>query len=190
MAACGTTDAAIRVRADGFTDEDLADMPDDGHHYEIFDGTLLVSPAPPWEHQAAAAALHRILHEACPPNLFVFGPSPPVRRTPFTSLCPDLCVARRADLVRGTLYRGTPAMVAEVLTANSAGVDRMLKRHTYERLGVPFYWLVDEAERSVTIFALTMDGYVEYAFAEGERRLAVKAPFPVTLVPSRLIFQP
>lgn len=190
MAASGTTYENIPVRADGFTVDDLADMPDDGRRYEVLDGTLLVSPAPRWEHQAAVAALHRVLDEACPPSLFVFGPSPPVRRTPHTSLRPDLCVARREDLVRGARYRGTPVLVAEVLTPSSVGVDRMLKRHAYERLGVPFYWLVDEDESSVTVLTLTLEGYVEYAFAEGDRRLAVKAPFAVTIVPSSLTFRP
>lgn len=190
MAGNGTTYENIPVRSDGFTDGDLADFPDDGRHYEIFDGNLLVSPTPPWEHQVAVAALHRVLDEACPPSLIVFGPSPPIRRSPRTSLRPDLCVARRADLVRGSRYRGTPVLVAEVIAPSSAGVDRMLKRHAYERLGVPFYWLIDEDERSVTVLTLTMDGYVEYAFAEGERCLAVKAPFPVTIVPSKLAYQP
>ncbi len=47
----------IPVRPGGFTVEDLDAMPDDGRRYELIDGTLLVSPAPRWEHQHASVKL-------------------------------------------------------------------------------------------------------------------------------------
>ena len=36
---------------------DLADTPDDGHRYELIDGTLVVTPAPSRRHQRAVLRL-------------------------------------------------------------------------------------------------------------------------------------
>ena len=33
------------------TEDDLAEMPDDGHRYELIDGVLIVSPSPNLAHQ-------------------------------------------------------------------------------------------------------------------------------------------
>lgn len=45
----GTVTTLPRGRA--FTREDLESMPDDGHRYELIDGTLVVTPAPSYRHQ-------------------------------------------------------------------------------------------------------------------------------------------
>src|SRR2546430_8583434 len=55
-----------------FTVGDLDRMPDDGHRYELLDGTLIVSPAPGPPHQRVAVMLCHILELACPEDLIVF----------------------------------------------------------------------------------------------------------------------
>ena len=47
MSVMATRYEDIPVRDDGFTVDDLDEMPDDGRRYELVDGVLLVSPAPP-----------------------------------------------------------------------------------------------------------------------------------------------
>ena len=41
-------------RSRPLTVADLAQMPEDGHRYELIDGALVVTPAPSWEHQRAS----------------------------------------------------------------------------------------------------------------------------------------
>lgn len=68
----GTVTTLPRGRA--LTRSDLARMPDDGHRYELIDGTLVVTPAPSTPHQPECAS--------------------PVR-TSSTSICPTRSASAR-----------------------------------------------------------------------------------------------
>ncbi len=177
----------IPVRDGGFTVADLASMPDDGRRYELVDGVLLVSPAPRWEHQHGCMQLAVILNAACPDDLVVFAPTPDVLGGPRTSVQPDLCVTRKADLVPGQPYEGVPVLAVEVLSPSSLGIDRLLKRQVYARLGVPFYWIVDCDDPSVAVLTLVDGGYLEEMTATGDELLTPTKPFPVTFHPSDLL---
>jgi Uma2 family endonuclease len=78
-------------RSRALTVEDLELMPDDGHRYELIDGTLVVTPAPSDPHQAAVGELHVLLRAACPANMRV-------RLTPYdVTLAADTLVQRAVD---------------------------------------------------------------------------------------------
>ena len=49
-----------------WTFADLERFPEDGNRYEIIDGSLLVSPGPPANHQSVAGNLHVLLAAAAP----------------------------------------------------------------------------------------------------------------------------
>ena len=53
------------------TRADLEGLPDDGHRYELIDGSLIVSPSPRHGHQTVVGNLHLLLHAACPAHLQV-----------------------------------------------------------------------------------------------------------------------
>ena len=55
------------------TVEDLEAMPDDGHRYELIDGTLIVTPAPSWPHQGVQVRLTTWLYDRCPRDLRVIA---------------------------------------------------------------------------------------------------------------------
>lgn len=177
----------IPVRDDGFTLADLADMPYDGRRYELVDGVLLVSPTPRWEHQHASYVLGRVVGDGCPAHL---TPIPPidVRRGERTSVQPDLSVVRKADLVRGEPFAAVPVLVVEILSRSSVGIDRLLKRDVYARLGVAQYWIVDLDEPSVTVLDLHDGIYYERVAARDGDLLEVDEPIAVALRPVDLIF--
>jgi Uma2 family endonuclease len=177
----------IPVREDGFTVDDLEDLPDDGRRYELVDGVLLVSPAPRWEHQDACLQLAMLLTAGCPDHLHVFAPTPDVREGRRTSLQPDVCVVRRTDLVRGERYLGVPLLAVEVLSPSGEGIDRLLKRQVYARMGVRHYWIVDADEPSITALRLDGCGYSEVTTVTGDDELTVTEPVPVTVRPDRLV---
>ncbi len=79
------------------TRADLETMPDDGHRYELIDGTLVVSPAPRLGHQTIVGNLHLALRAACPPELAVILAPFAVALADDTEVQPELVPA---DLLR------------------------------------------------------------------------------------------
>jgi Uma2 family endonuclease len=170
-----------------FTLSDLDRMPDDGHRYELLDGTLIVSPAPGPPHQRVAAVLVVLLELACPEELVVF-PNVGVRIGPRSALEPDVVVARPSDVSGARLARA-PLLVAEILSPDSALRDLNLKKAAYERFGVPSYWVIDSdlEQPSLRAFDLVRGEYRETGQAAGDTPFRADRPFPVEIIPSRLV---
>jgi len=186
MSAVTLTDAWPKP-GEPFTVSDLDRMPDDGHRYELLDGTLIVSPAPGPPHQRVAVMLCHTLELACPEDLIVF-PNVGVRIGPRSALEPDAVVARATDVDGARLAR-PPLLVAEILSPDSALRDLNLKKAAYERFGIPSYWVVDPDldQPSLLAFELVNGEYREAAqVAAGVPFRAVR-PFPAEIVPSRLV---
>ena len=170
-----------------FTVRDLDRMPDDGHRYELLDGTLIVSPAPWPPHQRVAVMLCHVLELACPADLIVF-PNIGVRIGPRSALEPDVVVARPADVSGARLAR-PPLLVAEILSPDSALRDLNLKKAAYERFGIPAYWVIDPdlEQPSLRAFDLVHGEFRETALVAGDTPIRADRPFPVEIVPSRLV---
>jgi Uma2 family endonuclease len=163
---------------------DLDPMPDDGHRYELPDGTLIMSPAPGLPHQVAAAILCHALELACPEDLVVFLSAGAEFGVP-GAVEPDAVVARR----NGTRPVMPPLLVAEVLPPDSGLTDLNRKMAAYERFGVPSYWMIDpDLERpSLRAFRLVAGRYRQKAQVAGDVPFRVEQPFPVEIVPSHLV---
>lgn len=168
-----------------YTLADLDDFPEDGRRFELADGWLLVSPMARRMHQIGCGAIGRALEAACPGGLFVFGLAINVDDPDATHFEPDVTVVRRefAKIENGDV----PLLAVEVRSPSTAGRDAVLKRREYARLGIPSYWLFDVDAPSLRVLELEGDDYVERAFAVGEQEVTVALPFPVTLVPARLM---
>ena len=170
-----------------FTVADLEAMPDDGNRYELIDGTLLVSPAPGWGHQEMGLSLYVLLRERCPREFRALA-APFAVQTSFDSeVQPDVLVARYIDLTEKNLPVA-PVLAAEVLSRSTSLVDRNLKKAHYERIGVPHYWILDSAgPGALTVFVNEGGGYAQVTRVEGDEAYEAREPFPVTVVPARLL---
>ncbi|MDQ4091630.1 MAG: Uma2 family endonuclease [Actinomycetota bacterium] len=168
------------------TEDDLATMPEDGHRYELLDGTLLVTPSPNLNHQRCVAGLLVLLHGARRPGFEVLPAPFDVRLSRITVLEPDVLVARRADLTPARL-EGPPVLAVEVLSPSTRRIDAGAKRLAYEAAGVPAYWLVDPDVPSLTVLELDAGRYVERATVTGDEAFHAAVPFRVTAVPARLL---
>lgn len=168
------------------TEDDLATMPDDGHRYELIDGVLIVSPAPTLNHQRCVKSMVILLDAACDADHeLVVGPFD-VRFSRTTVLIPDLLVARKRDLTPARLETA-PLLIVEVRSPSTRLFDMGPKRVVYEAAGVPAYWLVDPDGPTVTVLELEEGHYVERAMVTGDEAYQATIPFPVTVVPARLL---
>ena len=185
---CELFDGTLVVTREGepFTREDLEATPDDGHRYEIIDGVLVVTPAPDADHQGVSAQLYLLLHAACPPDLRVYYAPFDVELSARAIVQPDLLVTRRSDVQRRGITVA-PLLTVEILSPSTRHLDLGFKRWQYEEAGCPSYWIIDPREPSIIALELRDGAYAQVGRATGEESLSLTLPFPVTVVPARLI---
>jgi len=173
-------------RGRALTVADLAAMPDDGHRYELIDGTLVVTPAPSLRHQRISGVLGTLLQSSAPRGLWVLAAPFDVVLADDTGVQPDLLVAPRDAFTDKNLPRA-PLLVVEILSPSSRLFDLKVKKAAYERAGVVSYWVVDPDELRLIAWELQDGRYVEVADVAGDEEWTAAAPYDVTVVPGRLL---
>ena len=180
----GTVTSLPRGRA--LTRRDLEAMPDDGHRYELIDGTLVVTPAPSPRHQIVLAELYDVLRRACPADLLVLFAPLDVALDDSSVLHPDLLVAPRSAFTERDLP-AAPLLAVEVFSPSTRRIDLTLKHSRYEAARCPSYWVVDPAAPSLRAWELRKKEYVEVAHAEGAETFHARAPYDVAITPAALL---
>jgi Uma2 family endonuclease len=169
------------------TVDDLHDVPDDGHRYELLDGALYVTPAPGTNHQLCLGRLYQQLDTQLPAHLTALLAPYDWVINPTTVVQPDLLVARSADL-GPTHLESTPVLVAEVLSPTSRRFDQGTKRLTYQDAGVATYWIIDpEPPVTITVLQLQPDGTYRPAATATEDSPHHDPDLGVTIAPSGLL---
>ena len=173
------TVTTLPFRPDGWTVDDLDELPDDGNRYELLDGALLVSPPPELMHQYVGFRLAALLSGQLPPDLAVVT-APGVYYDSRTYRIPDVVVFRRSALSRPRPHlRPADVVIAvELMSPGNERTDR-LKPAEYAAAGVPHFWRV-ELEAPVVV-THTLDGavYRETGRFSGVVELAEPAPLRV-----------
>ena len=167
------------------TRADLETMPDDGHRYELIDGTLIVTPAPSYAHQRACASLVRLLIEPPPGLELLFAPFD-VPLAEDTVLQPDVIVVLRQEDIRNV---ADPELVlaVEVFSPSTRLIDLNLKKARLEQAGIPSYWVVDPLEPMLIAWELREETYLEVARIHGDETWTATQPFEVTVCPADLV---
>ncbi len=155
-----------------YTYEDYLNTPE-GERYELLDGELILVASPNEEHQLASIRLGSKMH------LYVdAGELGWVFHAPFDIVFsdtevvqPDLMfISKEREHIRsGANVRGAPDLVVEILSPSSSRRDWKYKRELYAKYGVKEYWIVDPANRIVSVMLLK-DGVLEIAgaYVEGD----------------------
>lgn len=115
--------------------------------YELVDGELLVTPAPTHRHQRLILRLALLLYPYLTRHklgeLFL-GPGE-LKLADGDHYEPDLfvvpAIAGRRPAIADALVE--PLLVCESLSPGSARHDRITKRRSFQRNGVPDYWIID-----------------------------------------------
>lgn len=157
------------------TYEHYRHFPDDGKRYEILDGQLHMAPTPSPRHQYASKNLRRILEDyfEADRDYVVFNAPLDVILADDDVVQPDLVVAARPQISdRGV--EGAPLLLVEVLSPSSIPLDRRAKAARYQVHGVPHYWIVDPAAR--TLECLRLEGHAYQLDVSGKQDDPVVVP--------------
>jgi Uma2 family endonuclease len=174
--------------ADGWTTDDLDNLPEDGVRRELLDGVLLVSPSPTDIHQIIAGRLMVALEESCPAELQVTQ-GVEVRISPRRSFIPDVLVATdEAARRRARYYNPHEVMLAvEIVSPTSQSMDRITKPALYAAAGIPYYWRI-EIDGGLIVHAHKIDPENEMyrPFGTFDVTIETAEPWPMTIPVSRL----
>lgn len=170
---------------------DLQEIPDDdGHRYEIVDGSLYVSPSPSRPHQVAAGRLRDLLLAAAPSEVEVLETVD--IEMPHNVFEPDVVVlpADVAYVSGGALKPGQVLLAVEVVSPGSRRMDRMVKPSVLAENGVPAYWRVEltgPGAPAIVMHDLDDGAYREVVTVRAAESVVVGVPFQVEVRPADLV---
>jgi Uma2 family endonuclease len=177
------TEFLVHGARDRWTVDDLQAIPDDGMRYEIFDGSLLVSPMANLRHARVTHRLARLLEDQAPSGIFVTGVGVGVSiRGGSSYFIPDI-VALRDDGPAAdapAVSADHVLLVVEVLSPSNAGTDLILKRHEYAVAKIPVYLIADPVKQTLT--AMEHDGNshcIEAALVSRGEQFTTDTPFRI-----------
>ena len=178
------------------TYEDLLDLPE-GVHAELHAGELVTQPGGLPDHSRVQRSMSRFIggpfdDDSDGPTGWWILLEIDVRFTRHDVTRPDLAGWRRARLPSPSGVRPVdvvPDWICEVLSPSNARHDRVFKTQLYARHGVPYYWLVDPAERTLEAYVLK-DSQWLVAGTWDDTAVARVPPFEAVELPVGRLFFP
>jgi len=171
----------------GATLDDLRGIPESERFHELIGGELVPKAAPSGEHGDAQAGIVGALRSPFQRGPGRGGPGGWWIATEVEVLLdtgdvvrPDVLAWRRErspERPTGTPVKIRPDWICEVVSTGRATDDTIKKLRLYHRVGVPYYWIADPREATLTVMRWSPDGYV--TLLRAERPEVVRAePFP------------
>ncbi|GAC1351733.1 MAG: hypothetical protein NVS3B20_19220 [Polyangiales bacterium] len=180
------------------TFDDVLALPSDARG-EVFEGVIVVQPPPLPEHGRAQQALSRHVGGPFDDDSGRGGPGGwwilievDVQLDEHETVRPDVAGWRRERLPEPWGKRPTivvPDWICEIISPSNEAHDRVKKRRLYARFGVPFYWIVDPAARTLEALQLVSDRWVEVGSFD-DAAVARIAPFEAIELEVGRLFPP
>ncbi|MFC4767693.1 Uma2 family endonuclease [Effusibacillus consociatus] len=150
----------LTIKESGWTVDDYMKLPEDGNQYEIVGGKLELKPSPTTTHQRISSNLEHILKNTCDQEYIIMDAPVDVILSDTETRQPDILMVHRSreSIIEEHAVVGPPDLVIEILSPNSAKRDRVMKKESYARFGVPEYWIVDPANLTVEQYLLVRSG--------------------------------
>jgi len=143
-------------------DELVAELPESNLPTELWDGELIMSPAPSFLHQEIVVRFHGLLRAwVRRRQLGKTGIAPlDMVLTARRATQPDVVFIsnERLGIIKERIM-GAADLVAEVISPGSRRRDRIDKRDLYEQHGVREYWLIDPEAETVEVLSLESGTY-------------------------------
>jgi len=166
------------------TIEDWRALPDD-HRFELIDGELVEKALPTFEHgvaQRKTGAALDVFHRkpggpgglggwwiASEVDILLDG----------RVFRPDLAGWRRERVPAPPKERPVPVRpdwICEIVSESNRTTDTVVKLNRYRQAGVAHYWILDQLDRTLTVYRFTSDGYLVVISAASDDRVRAE-PF-------------
>ncbi|MFC0214550.1 Uma2 family endonuclease [Paenibacillus chartarius] len=140
--------------------------------YEIIQGVRYeMQPSPSFLHQVIVFNMAFTLRQSCHETGIVVVAPMDVHLDADNTVQPDLIFIRNGNLhiVQNNRIKGTPDLLAEVLSPSTGKHDRARKKALYESFGVTEYWIVDPAHYTIEQYELDAGSYrLAAVYGEGD----------------------
>jgi Uma2 family endonuclease len=188
--------AAVQRAPGGATEADLLALPEQGRGHELIDGDL-VEKHGGFRHGRAQFNLAGLLSPyrrrggGDRPGGWWFLTEQLVAFPPHI-LRPDVAGWLRERLVEppegeDAVVPVRPDWVCEIISPRKAAHDLVRKKRIYHRHEVPYYWLIDPRDESLTVLQWTAKGYLELLVAQRGERVRPE-PFALVELPVGVLF--
>jgi Uma2 family endonuclease len=170
---------------------ELQQWPDDGRRYELYDGEVIVVPAPIPRHQLVAIQIaDQLLDYARQTGGLALTSPIDIVFSEHDVLQPDVVFFRAGrrhliDMMQAA--RISPDLAIEVLSRSTELRDRGRKMQTFARYGVPEYWIVDPVANTIEIYVLQGERYAALVLS-GEHERVESPTLPGLSVDGRRVF--
>jgi Uma2 family endonuclease len=180
--------ASLEPHFGPWTEQEYLALGETTQRIELLDGNLIVSPAPSKRHQTISLRLANAIDAAAGPSGLAVFEAVNVRLRPERIKIPDLVVADTDD--EGAVVEADEVrLICEIVSPTSAAQDRLIKMQLYAAAGIPWYLLVEQDGRTLTLRLFRLDGdhYLEHAVAKSGEPLQITEPIRLTLDPATLL---
>lgn len=151
-------------------DEMVAELPETNQPVELWNGEIIMSPAPHPDHQRIVSRFYKRLDRFIEERELgeVFFSPVDVVLTQHRVVQPDVLFIskERSEIVQDQIL-GVPDLAMEVISEGSWQRDRIQKKALYEQFGLPEYWIIDPDSETIEVFAMVKGVYQLHSKATG-----------------------
>jgi Uma2 family endonuclease len=173
------------------TVDDLLAIPENERFHELIGGELVRKAMPSGPHGRSQARLTMRLGRAYDrrpggrfPGGWAFYTETEVLFTEDEVYRPDVAGWRRdrlPEIPKEPPIKVRPDWICEILSPSNQRNDVIWKMRTYQRSGVPHYWLLNPIEESLIVYRWTESGYLLVQSMQGEERARAE-PFDAVIL--------
>lgn len=173
---------------DPWTEDEYLALGETLDRVELFDGSLLVSPAPGPRHQAISGRLFMAILPAAEAVGLEVLETINLRLKRGRIPIPDLVIVGSIDFDEAVIDASAVSLVCEIVSPGNPATDRVLKMHYYAEAAIPWYLLIEQ-EPELTLRLYRYDGghYVEQSVGRIGQPLHLTEPVSVDLDPAVLL---
>ena len=179
--------SAIFPEAMPMTEEEYLALGETPERVELFDGSLLMTPAPTPRHQHISSELKFAMRQAAREAGLHVHEAVNVRLRPGRILIPDLAVTTAIDFDLPVIDSQDVQLVVEIVSPSNAATDKVLKMHHYAVSGIPWYLLVEQETGALHLYRLVGDRYKEQSVTYAGQALEMAEPVKATILPADLL---